>query len=71
MIGLMLGEVLPFVRDSSSDFFRSLFEFVSQRNHFMQFLLGRIPVHDVIYFVMMTMLFLFLSVRAIESRKWR
>jgi ABC-2 type transport system permease protein len=71
MIGLMIGEVLPFVRDSSSDFFRTLFEFVSQRGHFQQFLVGRIPVHDVVYFVMMTVLFMFLSVRAIESRKWR
>jgi hypothetical protein len=37
----------------------------------MQFLMGRIPLHDVVYFVMMTVLFMFLSVRAIESRKWR
>lgn len=71
MILLMLLEVLPFVRDSSSEFVRTLFGFVSQRDHFQQFLQGRIAVHDLVYFAMMTTLFLFLSVRAIESRKWR
>lgn len=71
MMLLMLLEVLPFVRDSSSEFVRTLFEFVSQRDHFQQFLQGRIAVYDLVYFVMMTTLFLFLSVRAIESRKWR
>jgi ABC-2 type transport system permease protein len=71
MIFMMLFEVLPFVRDSSSEFVRTLFAFVSQRDHFQQFLQGRIAVYDLIYFAMMTTLFLFLSVRAIESRKWR
>ena len=69
MIGLMVGEVL--LRDATWDWLRKAAEYVSQRGHFQQFLSGRIPVHDLVYFAMMTLLFLFLSVRALESRKWR
>lgn len=71
MIGLMVGEVFPFVRESSWAWIRDTAEYISQRGHFQQFMRGRIPVHDLVYFVMMTVLFLFLSVRALESRKWR
>ncbi len=71
MLFTMLFEAIPFLRDLSSDLVRTLVSFVSQRDHFQQFLQGKIAVYDLVYFVMMTTLFLFLSVRAIESRKWR
>lgn len=71
MIGLMMVEIIPFIRDSGPDWLRKSAEYVSQRGHFQQFMSGRIAVHDLVYFGMMTTLFLFLSVRALESRKWR
>ena len=71
MILLMVVEVFPPIRDSAWAWVRETAEFISQRDHFQQFLRGRIAVFDIVYFVVMTGLFLFLSVRAIESRKWR
>lgn len=71
VIALMIGEVLPFIRDAGSEFVREVFRFVSQRDHFQSFLGGRIATYDLLYFALMTTVFLFLSVRAIESRKWR
>jgi ABC-2 type transport system permease protein len=65
---IVLGEAF---RNSSSDWLRQTSEFIGQQDHFMPFLQGRIPVYDVLYFALMTVFFLFLAVRAIESRKWR
>jgi ABC-2 type transport system permease protein len=53
------------------DSLRESADYVSQHTHFAEFLRGRIAFHDVFYFVSMTVFFLFLSVRALESRKWR
>jgi len=71
MIALMLFQVLPIVQDSAPDWLRTGAEYLSQHQHFAEFLKGRIAVHDVAYFVTTTALFLFLAVRALESRKWR
>jgi ABC-2 type transport system permease protein len=69
IILLMVGSMV--LHDSSSETWRSAADYISQRDHFQQFLRGKVPVHDLVYFVMMTTLFLFFSVRALESRKWR
>jgi ABC-2 type transport system permease protein len=71
MIGLMVAEVVPYLRDHAPEAIRRAAEYTSQRGHFEQFLRGRIPLHDVLYFVTMIVVFQFLSVRALESRKWR
>jgi ABC-2 type transport system permease protein len=68
---ILLMVLSPLVGDSAPDWLRQTTEWVSQRDHFQQFLRGRISVHDLTYFLVMTALFLFLSVRALESRKWR
>jgi ABC-2 type transport system permease protein len=71
MILMMVAPAIPGVRESSPEWVRTSLEFLSQQEHFESFLAGRIAAYDVIYFVLMTGLFLFLAVRAIESRKWR
>lgn len=70
-IMLMMVEIFPGIRESGTDWIRQSAEFISPREHFQQFLRGRIPLHDVLYFAIMIGTFLFLSVRALESRKWR
>lgn len=71
MIGLIVFEVIPAVRNTAPGWIRTGAEYLSQQRHFEEFLKGRIAVHDVVYFVTTTALFLFLAVRALESRKWR
>jgi ABC-2 type transport system permease protein len=70
-IVLMIVQVISSFSDTFPNWVREAGEYVSQRGHFEQFMRGRLAVHDLVYFVMMTVLFLFLSVRALESRKWR
>lgn len=71
MILMMVFQVIPWFQDSAPQWVRTATEFVSQQAHFESFLGGKIATYDVGYFVLMTVLFLFLSVRSLESRKWR
>ena len=48
-----------------------MLEFLDHRGHLDSFFKGVIEPKDVIYFLSFTVFFLFLSVRSIESRKWR
>ena len=71
LIALILVNALPFVEEGGSEWVRATASYVSQQTRFDEFLKGRITLHDVLYFVTMTVLFQFLAVRALESRKWR
>ena len=71
MILMMIVSALPGLRETVPDWLRTALEFLSQQEHFEAFIAGRIAVYDVVYFALMTGLFLFVAVRAIESRKWR
>lgn len=44
---------------------------VSMRSHYDDFLRGIINTSDVVYYVSMIVLFLFLTVRSLETRRWR
>ena len=44
---------------------------ISLANHFAAFVRGVIDTSDIIYFLVMTGVFLFLTVRSLESRRWR
>jgi gliding motility-associated transport system permease protein len=41
------------------------------RDHLTPFIAGRIAVRDIVYFLTLTWLWLFLAVRVVESRRWR
>lgn len=71
MILMMVIPALPGVRESAPDWLRTSLEFLSQQEHFESFLAGRIAVYDIVYFGLMTGLFLFVAWAAIASRKWR
>lgn len=51
--------------------FGSVTEYINPASHFGEFLAGKIAIVDVLYFTSVIGLFLFLAVRALESRKWR
>lgn len=63
----MLDKVLIFV----PGFLVSFFEYLSVDYHFSNIARGVIDSRDVIYYLSIIFLFLFLAVRALESRKWR
>lgn len=71
IIGLWMFAGLPQVKDAGPEWLREAGKYLSPDAHFNEFLKGRIAVHDVVFFVTMTVLFQFLAVRALESRKWR
>lgn len=58
------------VRERSSGIARAL-RYLSPPRHFGHFVKGIVDTRSLIYFVATTCLFLFLSVRVLESRKWR
>jgi ABC-2 type transport system permease protein len=63
----MLDKVLIFM----PGFLVSFFEYLSVDYHFSNIARGVIDSRDVIYYLSIIFLFLFLAVRALESRKWR
>jgi ABC-2 type transport system permease protein len=63
----MLDKVLIFM----PGFLVSFLEYLSVDYHFSNIARGVIDSRDVIYYLSIIFLFLFLAVRALESRKWR
>lgn len=63
----MLDKVLMFM----PGFLVSFLEYLSVDYHFSNIARGVIDSRDVIYYLSIIFLFLFLAVRALESRKWR
>jgi ABC-2 type transport system permease protein len=58
------------VRDRASVAARAL-RYLAPPRHFSNFVKGIIDTRSLVYFVATTALFLFLSVRVLESRRWR
>jgi len=63
----MLDKVLIFM----PNFLVSFFEYLSVDYHFSNISRGVIDSRDVIYYLSLVFFFLFLAIRALESRKWR
>jgi len=63
----MLDKVLIFL----PSFLSSFFEYLSVDYHFSNISRGVIDSRDVIYYLSLIFFFLFLAVKALESRKWR
>jgi ABC-2 type transport system permease protein len=57
-------------RDSASTAAKVL-QYISPPWHMVGFLKGVIDTRDLVYFVASTALFLFLSAKVLESRRWR
>ncbi|HCG91422.1 MAG TPA: hypothetical protein DEZ08_06255 [Dehalococcoidia bacterium] len=52
-------------------FWATLIQELGIKSHFDDFHKGIIDSHDVVYFLSITILFVFLSIRILESRRWR
>ncbi|HEX9750509.1 MAG TPA: ABC transporter permease [candidate division Zixibacteria bacterium] len=63
----MLDKVLPFFPGGVA----SVLQYLSSSYHFENLARGVIDTRDVIYYLSIMTLFLFLSVRTLESRRWR
>ena len=78
IVSMVLGLaflILFWFLDKAADIFRgtpaSILEFVSPRTHFNEFARGIIDTESVIYLLALTAIFLFFTVRSVESRRWR
>lgn len=63
-VGAYLSGLLP-------EPLRGILTYLHGLNHFFAFTRGAIPLKGVVYFVSMTALFLFFTVKVLESRRWR
>lgn len=63
----LVGEIVP----ASSGGWGRILEFLSLRYHTDQFARGLLRLEDVAYFVMLSAVFLFLTCRSLELRRWR
>jgi len=63
--------LLGMVGDAAHGPLRDALNYASILEHFRPFLLGRIAFRDVLYFLTLGGFWLFLAVRALESRRWR
>ena len=57
--------------DVVGGFWSTLVTEVGMRSHFADFERGVIDTKHIVYFISVTAFFLFLSIRALESRRWR
>lgn len=71
LITLMLLSVLTYMADAASGVWRDVLEYVGAMGHLSSFQKGLIDTRDVVYFVSITVFFIFLTVRSLESRRWR
>ena len=60
---------LDYVRDTP--WLKEAIEYVTFHKHFVTMVEGVLDSRDIIYFLSLTVFFLFATVRVVESRKWR
>ncbi len=69
---LLIGWVIGFAGEFfTQEYVKSIFKFIGFVQHFESFGKGLIDSRDVIYCLSMVVFFLFLTVRTLESRRWR
>ncbi|MBI3744533.1 MAG: ABC transporter permease subunit [Chloroflexi bacterium] len=74
VVGMVILLMFWFI-NSAADFFSGrperILQFVSPRAHFADFARGIIDSGAVIYLIALTAIFLFLTIRSLETRRWR
>lgn len=68
---LLMGWVAGYVGQFLPLPFDKVFEYIGFFDHFGAFRKGLVDTRDLIYFVSLIVFFLFLTVRSLESRRWR
>jgi ABC-2 type transport system permease protein len=71
LVGLLVLWVVGAVGERMTGPLRSILTYLGTAQHVQPFELGRIAFRDLFYFFSMTCFWLFLSVRTLESKRWR
>jgi len=71
LVVLLLLWVLGWAASHASGVLKDMLEYLGIGKHLASFRKGLIDTRDVIYFLSLTVFALFLTVRSVESRKWR
>ena len=70
LLALMTFASHAVAREVETGWLRALLQQVSVASHFYDFVRGMLDLNHVVFFVSMTALFLFLSVKRLEMRRW-
>ncbi len=68
---LIILSVIDLASNYVGGIFVTIVDQVSITNHFEDFSRGIIDTHDVVYYLLFTAFLLFLTIRSLESRRWR
>ena len=68
---LIILSVIDLASNYVGGIFVTVVDQVSITNHFEDFSRGIIDTHDVVYYLLFTSFLLFLTIRSLESRRWR
>jgi len=71
IVGLLVLWIIGLIADFMPAGLRAAIAYVGPMQHLDAFSAGRVAFRDLFYFFSMTAFWLFLSVRALESRRWR
>ena len=68
---LLILSVIDLASTYVSGVFSEIVLEISITNHFQDFARGVVDTHDLVFYVIFTVFMLFLTVRSLESRRWR
>ena len=68
---LLILSVIDMASTYVSGVFSEIVLEISITNHFQDFARGVVDTHDIVFYVIFTVFMLFLTVRSLESRRWR
>ena len=69
-VGLLISMMSYFVSNIGIQWISTALEKISFMNYYANFTYGILSITDVIFFLSVTALFLFFTVRALEKRRW-
>ncbi len=72
IVGLLFLMIIGFVDNIAGEgFISDCLKYIGTYGHWETFTKGLIDTRDVIYYISLTALLLFITIRVVESRKWR
>ena len=72
IVGLVFLLIIGFVHYIVGEgFFSECLKYIGTFDHWEAFTKGLVDTRDVIYYISLTVLLLFITIRVVESRKWR
>jgi ABC-2 type transport system permease protein len=71
LVILLLLFVISWPADGASETAKAVLQYLSVTDHFSTMIRGIIDTKDLVYFASLTVVFLFLTHRAVESARWK